>query len=140
MPLEPGNEEKMADRHAVASGEDEKRHDENSMNDVHNGKRGPETASEERPEKFRKTVILEQDAPNTSSYSTMHLCPENPASAEKQVRLEQVLVQNSGHVDDDFLISAWDFILRDRWTKESLLEKKMPEISEEMHRMTQLRT
>ena len=80
MPLEPGNEEKMADRHAVASGEDEKRHDENSMNDVHNGKRGPETASEERPDKLRKTERFEQHAPNTSSSSTMHVYLEYLAS------------------------------------------------------------
>ena len=28
-PMEPGNEEQMSDRHAVASGEDESQHDEN---------------------------------------------------------------------------------------------------------------
>ena len=28
MPLEPSNEEQMADRHAVASGEEEKQHEE----------------------------------------------------------------------------------------------------------------
>ena len=45
--MEPGNEEQMADRHAVASGEDERQHDENRMRDSHIGKRGSETANEE---------------------------------------------------------------------------------------------
>ena len=37
VPMEPGNEEQMADRHAVASGEKEKQHEENRMRDVHMG-------------------------------------------------------------------------------------------------------
>ena len=35
VPMEPRNEERMADRHAVESGEDEKQHEENRMRDVH---------------------------------------------------------------------------------------------------------
>ena len=38
VPVEPRNEQ-MADRHAVASGEDESQHDENRMRDIHIGKR-----------------------------------------------------------------------------------------------------
>ena len=42
----------MAERHAVASGEDE-RHEENTMRDIHIGKRGSETAIEEQSDKIR---------------------------------------------------------------------------------------
>ena len=31
----PGSEEQMADRHAVASGEEERQNDENRMRDIH---------------------------------------------------------------------------------------------------------
>ena len=34
VPMELGNEEQMADRHAVASGEDERQIDENRMRDI----------------------------------------------------------------------------------------------------------
>ena len=54
----------MADRHAVASGEDEKRHDENTMKDIHFGKRGSETANVEQLDTWRSIVRFEQDAPN----------------------------------------------------------------------------
>ena len=42
--MEPGNEERMADRNAVVSGEDERQHDENRTRDIQIGKRGSETA------------------------------------------------------------------------------------------------
>ena len=51
MPLEPGNEEQMADRHAVASGEEERQREENIMRDIHIDLRGSETANEERNSK-----------------------------------------------------------------------------------------
>ena len=106
--VEPRNEEQMSDRHAVASGEDESQHDENRMRDIHIGKRGHETTNEEQPDTSRKTVRFEQEAPNTSSSSTVHVPQEYPASGEKQDRPEAVLGQNSGHVDDDIRISALD--------------------------------
>ena len=34
VPVEPGTEEQVADRHAVASGEDERQLDENRMRDI----------------------------------------------------------------------------------------------------------
>ena len=34
VPVEPGNEEQMEDRQAVASGEDERQHDDNRMRDT----------------------------------------------------------------------------------------------------------
>ena len=49
--VEPGNEEQMADRQTVASGEEEKQHEENRMIDVHFGKRGSETTSKEQLDK-----------------------------------------------------------------------------------------
>ena len=54
----PRNEgdEQMAVRHADASGGDitENQHEENRMRDIHIGKRGSETANEEKPDKLRK--------------------------------------------------------------------------------------
>ena len=74
VPRVPGHEEQMADRHAVASGEEEKQHDENRLRHVHIGKRGSETADEEQqPDKLRKTVRFEQEAPNTSPSSSTHV-------------------------------------------------------------------
>ena len=80
VPVEPASEEQMADRHAVASGEDERQHDENRMRDTHSGKTGSVTATIEQPDK--KTVRFEQDAPNTSPSSTMHVSLEYSASGE----------------------------------------------------------
>ena len=84
VPIEPGNEEQMADRHAVASGEDEKQQDENIMRDIHIGKRGSETANEEQPDKLRKRVRFEQEIPKTSSSSATHVSPKHLASGERQ--------------------------------------------------------
>ena len=106
VPMEPWNEEQIADRHAVASGEEQKHHEENIVI-IHICKRGSETANEEQPDKLRKTVRFEEEAPNTSS-STMHVSLECPASGEKDDRPEHVLVQNSAHVDDDIHFSALD--------------------------------
>ena len=97
MPKERRHEERMSDRRAVASGEEEKQHDENIMRDLHIGKRGSETADEEQPDKLRKTVRFEQGAPNASS-SDQAVPLEHPASGETQDRPGSVLVQKSGHV------------------------------------------
>ena len=69
MPIEPSSEEPVEDRHAVASGEDERQHEENEMRDIYIGDRGSETANEEEPEKQRKTVRLGLETPSTSSSS-----------------------------------------------------------------------
>ena len=60
-----------------------------------------------------------------SSSSTTHVSLEYPASGEKQDRPELVLVQNSGHVDDDTQISALDLFYemdgrKSRYIKEVL--------------------
>ena len=64
--VEPRNDEQMSDRHAVASGEDERQHDENILRDFHIGERGSETAYEEQRDKLSKTVRFEQQAPKFS--------------------------------------------------------------------------
>ena len=112
MPWVPENrdDEQMAVRHADASGGDitENQHEENRMRDIHVGKRGSEAASEEQPDKLRKTVRYEQEAPSTSASSDPLTALEYPASGETQDRLGSILVQKSGHVDDDVQISALD--------------------------------
>ena len=86
--MEPGHrdDEQMAVRNAGASGGDikENRHQENRMRDIHVGKRGSEAASEEQPDKLRKTVRLEQEAPNASASSDPYVALEYPASGETQ--------------------------------------------------------
>ena len=77
------------------------------MNDMHIGERGSETANEEQPDKLRKTVRFEQEAPNPSSSSTLHV---SLASGERQDRPEPVLLKNSGDVDVDMQISASDIV------------------------------
>ena len=106
--VESGNEEQVADRHAVASGEEEKQHEENRMRDVYIGKRGTETASEEQPDKLRKTVRFEQEASSAAASSDPTVALKYPASGEKQDRPGSVHVQTSGHVEDDVQISALD--------------------------------
>ena len=121
--MEPRIEEQMADRHALTSGEEERQHDENRMRDIHVGESGSETANEEHPDKLRKTVRFEQEAPNAPSSSTMHV------SLVRQDRPEPAFVQNSGHVDDDVQISALDFFLRDGWTKNSSHQRSVGLVS-----------
>ena len=53
------------------------------MRDIRVGKSGSETATEEQPDKFRKTVRFEQEAPNSASSSTMHVSLEYSARGER---------------------------------------------------------
>ena len=76
------------------------------MRDIHIVKRGSEAAGEEQPDKLRKTVRFEQEASSASASSDPTVTLEYPASGETQSRPESVLVQKSGHVDDDVQISA----------------------------------
>ena len=75
----PRSEEQMADRHAVASGEDERQHDDNRKRDIHIAKRGSET------DKLRKTVSFEPEAQSTLSSSTMHVSLEYLASSDLSI-------------------------------------------------------
>ena len=114
MPVEPGNrdDEQVAVRHADASGGDIMgiQHEEDRVRDIQIGKRGPDAAGEEQPDKLRKTVRFEQEASSSSaaasSEPTVNL--ECFASGETQSRPGSVFVQTSSHVDDDVQISALD--------------------------------
>ena len=110
--MEPGNrdDEQMAVRHADASGGDitDNQHEEDRMRDIHVGTRGSKGASEEQPDKLRKKVRFEQEAPSAAASSDPLGALENCASGETQDRPGSVLVQKSGHVDDDVQISALD--------------------------------
>ena len=110
MLMEPGNreDERMGVRQADVSGGDitENQHDEKRMRDIHGGKRGSETASEDQPDKLRKAVRFEQEASSAASSSDPAVLLEYPASGETQDRPGSVLVQKSGHVDDDVQVSA----------------------------------
>ena len=110
--MEPGNrdDEQVAVRHADASGGDirENQHEEDRMRDIQVSKRGLEAAGEEQPDKLRKTVRFEQEAPNASASSDPYVALEYPASGETPSRPGSALVQMSGHVDDDVQISALD--------------------------------
>ena len=75
-------------------------HEEDRMRDIHVGRRGSEAAGEEQPDKLRKTVRFEQEAPSAASSSDPTVPLEYPASGETQDRPRSVLVQKSGHVDD----------------------------------------
>ena len=57
---------------------------------------------------MRKTVRFEQEAPNSATSSDPTAALEYPASGETQDRPGSVLVQKSGHVDDDEQLSALD--------------------------------
>ena len=114
------DDEQMAVRHADASGGDirENQHEKKRTSDIHVGKRGSEAAGEE-PDKLRKTVRFEQEAPSAAASSDPTVALEYLASGETQDRLGSVLVQKSGHVDDktNFCVGC---VLRVGWTKESL--------------------
>ena len=110
VPMEPVNrdDEQMAVRRADASGGyiTENQHEEKNMRDIQVSKRGSRAASEEQSGKWRKTERFEQEALNASASSDPQVALEYPASGETQDRPGSVLVQKSGHVDDDVHISA----------------------------------
>ena len=64
--------------------------------------------TKEHPDMLRKTQRFEQEAPSASASSDPLVALEYPASGETQDRPGSVLVQKSGHVDDDVQISALD--------------------------------
>ena len=83
-------------------------HEGDRMRDAQVSKRGSEAASEEQSDKFREKALFEQEAPNASASSDPNVALEFPASVETQSRPGSVLVQKSGHVDDDVQISSLD--------------------------------
>ena len=117
MPEEPWDkdDEQVAVRHADASVGYiiENQHEEKS-------KRGSEATSEEQTDEWRKTKRFGQEAPDASA-------------CETQSRPGSVLVQKSGHVDDDVQISALDA----SWTKESLHWRSVGAVSRRRCRRSQ---
>ena len=111
VPMEPGNraDEQVVVRHADASGGDIRENPtRRGQNERHPRWQGPEAAGEEQPDKLRKTARFEQEAPSAAASSDPTVALEYPASCETQDRPGSVLVLESGHVDDDILISALD--------------------------------
>ena len=108
------------------------------MRDIHVGKRGSEAASEEQPDKLRKTVRFEQEASSAASSPDPAVHLVNLASGERQDRPGSVLVQKSGHVDDDVQISALDmFYEMDGRKKESLHQRSVGLVSRRRCRRSQ---
>ena len=145
VPMEPWNrdDEQVAVRHADASGGDirENQHEEDRMRDIHIGKRGPEAAGEEQPDKLRKTVRFEQEASSAAASSDPTVTLEYLASGETQDWPGSVLVQKSGHIDDD-VQNFLRWMYSTRWMDERVvksqkcwngIEEKMPEISREVN-------
>ena len=103
VPRVPENraDEQMAVGQADASGGDIRE------NHYEEDKKGSEAASEEQPDKLRKTVRFEQEAPSATASSDPNVAQEYPLSGEIQSRPVSVRVQESGLVDD-VRISALD--------------------------------
>ena len=49
-------------------------HEEDRVRDIQIGKRGPEAASEENPDKLRKTARFEQEAPSDTKSAGVRTC------------------------------------------------------------------
>ena len=149
--LELGNrdDEQVAVRHADASGGDirENQHEEDRMRDIHIGKRGPEAAGEEQPDKLRKTVRFEQEASSASASSDPTVALEYLASGETQSRPRcPYLCRSQVMLMTTCKFLRW--IHSTRWMDErdvtsekcwSGIEEKMPEISRDVNEMNWLR-
>ena len=100
----------MAVRQADKSGGDirENQHEEDIMRDIHVGRRVSEAAVEKQLDKLKKTARFEQEAPSAAASSDPTVALEYPTSGETQNRPGSVLVQKSGHVDDDVQLCALD--------------------------------
>ena len=115
-------------------------HEENRMRDIHVGKGGSEAASEEQPDKLRKTVRFDQEAPSASASSDPPVALEDSASGETQDRLGPYLCRRQV-----MLMTTYDFLrwMRStRWMDERVvtsekywigIEEKMPEIYRELN-------
>ena len=87
------------------------------------------------PTSWGRQYDFEQEAPSAAASSDPTVALEYPASGEAQDRPGSVLVQKSGHVDDDVQISALDGMDERVGTSEkcwSGTEEKMQEISREV--------
>ena len=133
--LENRDDEQVSVRQADASGGDvrENQHEEDRMRDIHVGKRGSEAAGEEQPDKLRKTVRFEQEAPSAAASSDPTVALEYLARNGTQDRPGFVLMQV-------MLMTTYKFMRwmqSTRWMDERVdtsekcwigIEEKMPEI------------
>ena len=109
----------------------ENQHEEKSMRGIRVNKRGSGATSEKQLDEWRKTELLEQEAPNTPASFGPYIAQEYFVSCEIQSGPGSVLVQKSGRVDDDVRISALDvFYVKDG--RRNGIEEKMPEMSREL--------
>ena len=144
MPEEPGkrDDEQVAVRHADASGGYiiENQHEEDRMRDIHVGKRGPEAAGEEQPDKLRKTVRSEQEAPNASLSSDPPVALEFLRVVRHQVGRGPYLSRSQVMVMTTYKFLLW--MRSTRWMDERVvtsekcwngIEERMPEISREVN-------
>ena len=140
--LENRADEQVAVRHADASGGDvrENQHDENRMRDIHVGKRGPEAAGEEQPDKLRKTVRFEQEASSSSAAASSDPTLLYPASGETQVGRGPHVCRRQVILMTTCKFLRWVHSMR--WMDERVvtsekcwngIEEKMPEISSEVN-------
>ena len=110
VPEEPSEKdhEQVAVRHADVSGgyTTRNQHEEKRKRDIQVNERGSGATNEEQTDEWRKTVRFEQEAPNTSISSDPHVALQHPVRDETTSWPGSVLVQKSGHVDDDEHISA----------------------------------
>ena len=126
------DDEQIAVRHADASGGDitENQHEENRMRDIHVGKRGSAAASEEQPDKLRKTIRFEQEAPSVSASRVVrHKIGRGPYLCRSLVMLMTTYkflrwVRSSRRMDERVVISE------KCWTG---IGEKMLEISREVN-------
>ena len=133
VPMETRNrdDEQVAVRHADASGGyiTENQHIEERMRDIQVSKRGSEATNEEHSDEWRKKERFEQEASSAAASSDPTVALEYPARGETQSRRGSVLVQTSGHIDDDVQISALDVFFCDGWTEESLHRRSVGAVS-----------
>ena len=141
LPIKPGNrgDEQMAVRHADASGGDitENQHEENRMRDVQIGNRGSEAATEE-PDKLRKTVRFEQEAPSAAASSDPPGCSGISCWRDKVGR-GPYLCRRQVMLMTTYKFLRW--MHSTRWMDERVvtsekcligIEEKMPEFSREV--------
>ena len=107
------------------------------MSDIHVGRRGSAAAGEEQPDKLKMTVRFEQEARVAEASSDPTVALEYPASGETQKSAGSVLVQTSGHVDDDVLISALDASCEMDGRKESSHRRSVGMVSRRRCRRSQ---
>ena len=144
-PMEPGSraDEQVTVRHADASGGDirENQHEEDRMRDIQIGKRGPEAASEEQPDKLRqdRTIWARSFEFECSSVFRANCCSGISCERDTKSAGVRTCADASGHVDDDVQFPRWMHSMR--WMDEGVvtsekcwngIEEKMPEISREV--------